>query len=83
MILARGPIQLEFFPHPQLDPTSNWFSCCLRLDDPILFYEVCRAAGVPERAGIPRLALREDAGVGNVVGTLIDPNGSLLRLIRN
>lgn len=33
MILKRGSLTLEFFPHPSLDPAQSWFSCCLRLDD--------------------------------------------------
>jgi hypothetical protein len=31
MILKRGDVTLEFFPHPELDPLTSWFSCCLRL----------------------------------------------------
>ena len=33
MILKHGDLTLEFFPHPELDPLTSWFSCCLRLDD--------------------------------------------------
>ncbi len=56
MILTRGGIQLEFFPHPELDPATSWFSCCLRLDDLDEFYAACLAANVPEaREGAPRL----------------------------
>ena len=42
MILARGDVTLEFFLHPELDPKSSAFSCCLRLDDA----EVWRAEAV-------------------------------------
>jgi ketosteroid isomerase-like protein len=31
MILKHGDLTLEFFPHPELDPLTSWFSCCLRL----------------------------------------------------
>jgi len=34
MILTRGSLQLEFFPHPDLDPSASWFSAYLRLSDP-------------------------------------------------
>jgi catechol 2,3-dioxygenase-like lactoylglutathione lyase family enzyme len=83
MILTRGEMALEFFPHPELDPAESWFSCCLRLDDVDGFYETCRAAGVPERqAGWPRLQpVREQGGLR--IGYLIDADGSLLRLIQN
>lgn len=84
MILTRGSLQLEFFPHPDLDPSASWFSACLRLSDPARFYEACRAAGVPEaRAGIPRLFPRAADDTGPTFGALIDPNGSLLRLIKD
>jgi len=33
MILARGSIHLELFCRPDLDPATNWFGYCLRLDD--------------------------------------------------
>nr|MDP9415902.1 bleomycin resistance protein [Pseudomonadota bacterium] len=38
MILERGGLMLEFFPHPGLDPAQSWFSCCLRLGDLAGFY---------------------------------------------
>src|SRR5579883_1679517 len=56
MILKRGDLVLEFFPHPQLDPKESWFSCCLRLDDLDAFYESCRMTGLSESShGQPRL----------------------------
>ena len=30
---SAATLKLEFFPHPELDPLTSWFSCCLRLDD--------------------------------------------------
>jgi len=56
MILKRGELTLEFFPHPELDPLTSWFSCCLRLDDLDSFYATCKEAGLPEECkGQPRL----------------------------
>ncbi|PKS08433.1 hypothetical protein jhhlp_005144 [Lomentospora prolificans] len=85
MILHRDGLVLEFFPHPELDPATSWFSCCLRLDDLDSFYRDCIAAGIPESdKGAPRLhkpALEEDSGLR--IGALIDPDGTLLRLIQN
>jgi hypothetical protein len=83
MILKRGGIELEFFPHPELDPATSWFSCCLRLDDLAGFYESCKDAGVPERGwGSPRIQppRREESGL--TIGALIDPDGTLVRLIQ-
>ena len=84
MILSRGPLILEFFPHPDLDPSSSWFSCCLRLDDLDAFYASCLASGVPESCvGQPRLhpPAVEDSGL--CIAYLIDPDGTLVRMIQN
>ena len=84
MILTRGGLKLEFFPHPDLDPLTSSFSCCLRLDDVDAFTEVCRAADVPERTGgIPRLKAPMLEHSGLRIGYLIDPDGTLLRLVQN
>lgn len=84
MILKRGDLVLEFFPHPQLDPKKSWFSCCLRLDDLDAFYESCRMTGLTESShGQPRLHPPKLEDWGGRVGAVIDPDGSLLRLIQN
>jgi catechol 2,3-dioxygenase-like lactoylglutathione lyase family enzyme len=84
MILTRGDMTLEFFPYPELDPYQSSFSCCLRLDDlPAMMAEV-RAADVRNaRFGIPRFhpPAQEDSGL--TIAYLIDPDGTLLRLIQN
>lgn len=46
MILEREGLVLEFLRHPELDPLTSWFSCCLRLDDLAGFY-----AGVASENG--------------------------------
>lgn len=84
MILERAGLRLEFFPHPELDPLTSWFSCCLRLDDLDGFYELCRSSGIPEDAtGQPRLQRPASQEWGGRMGALIDPDGTLLRLIQN
>ncbi|MEG4416936.1 bleomycin resistance protein, partial [Microcoleus sp. C2C3] len=84
MILTRGSIQLEFFPHPDLDPATSWFSCCLRLDDLDDFYAVCLAAKIPEATlGVPRVHKPAMGHGGLRIGALIDPDGTLIRLIQN
>jgi len=83
MILNRGSVTLEFFPHPKLRPSSSWFSACLRLDDVDGFFSVCRAAGIPEATtGFPRFHA-PDRTHGMYMGALLDPDGSLLRVIGN
>ena len=83
MILSKGSIVLEFFPHLDLNPSTSWFSCCLRLDDLDGFYASCKSARVPEAAsGQPRIHPPTLEGEMRI-GALIDPDGSLLRLIQN
>lgn len=82
MILERGTVTLEFFPFPDLDPATSSFSCCLRLDDADGFLDQCRAAGIAEtRIGWPRIHRLAREAWGGRVGALIDPDGTLLRVI--
>ena len=84
MILMRDGVVLEFFPFADLDPFQSSFGCCLRLDDVDAFYRVCLDAGLPESTqGFPRLHRPRREGSGLRIGALIDPEGSLLRLIGN
>jgi catechol 2,3-dioxygenase-like lactoylglutathione lyase family enzyme len=84
MILRRDDVQLEFFPHPDLDPAESSFGCCLRLDDMPAFVETCRAAGIgPDPAGFPRLQAPQREHSGLDIAYLVDPDGSLLRLVQN
>jgi len=84
MILKRGKVQLEFFPFPDLDPAQSSFMCCLRLDDADAFHDACRDAGVPQSStGWPRLHPLRLEYWGGRVGALIDPDGTLLRIIAN
>ncbi|MFM9978048.1 MAG: bleomycin resistance protein [Sphingomonadaceae bacterium] len=84
MILERGSLTLEFFAYPDLDPTVSAFGSCLRLDDLDAFYAVCKTSGIPEKVtGHPRLHPPKLEDWGGRVGALLDPDGSLLRLIQN
>ena len=84
MILRRGDLTLEFFPYPDLDPLTSSFSCCLRLDDLDAFYAVCVGSGLPQQCwGQPRLHPPKIEDSGKRIGALIDPDGTLLRLIQD
>ena len=84
MILARGSLMLEFFPYPDLDPWSSSFSCCLRVDGLVGLYAACVAAGIPEQTvGFPRLHPPRKEASGLTIAYLVDPDGTLLRLIQN
>lgn len=82
LILESGSLVLEFFPHPNIDPATSWFSCCLRFDDVDAFYSKILSAGIDEKAtGWPRAHPPKRESWGGYVGALIDPDGTLLRLI--
>ncbi len=84
LILNRGDLSLEFFPYAELDPATSCFGSCLRLDDLDGFYGECVRAGIPESTtGFPRLRPPHLEGSGLRIGALLDPDGSLLRLIQN
>jgi len=84
MILERGGLMCEFFPYPDLDPYESSFGCCLRLDELDEFWALCRRAGVPEaHSGIPRLVPPLPQHWGGRIAYLVDPDGSLIRLIDN
>jgi catechol 2,3-dioxygenase-like lactoylglutathione lyase family enzyme len=83
MILRRGDVVLEFFLHPELDPAQSWFSCCFRMDDVNAFFATILSAGVPETTtGWPRAHRPRREAWGGVVGALIDPDGTLIRLVQ-
>lgn len=84
LILSRGGVMLEFFLHRDLDPASNWFSCCLRMDDIDGLCAQAVAAGVPDRRqGWPRLHPARVEPSGERIAYLVDADGTLLRVIAN
>ena len=78
MILARGPLEIEFFPHPDLAPGESWFSACIRVADVDALYAEWSRLQLPG-AGIPRLTEPKNEPFGMRLFALIDCNGSLLR----
>ena len=84
MILKRGSVWLEFFRYPDLEPSDSSFSCCLRLGDLTEIVASCKAAGIPvSHGGFPRLVLPKREHSGLDIGYLVDPDGTLLRLVLN
>jgi catechol 2,3-dioxygenase-like lactoylglutathione lyase family enzyme len=84
MILRRGPLILEFFTYPDLDPLTSSFSCCLRLDELDRFYSACKSAGLLEKkTGHPRLHPPAVEQSGMRIAYMVDPDGTLVRLVQN
>jgi catechol 2,3-dioxygenase-like lactoylglutathione lyase family enzyme len=84
MILRRGGLVLEFFPHPEVDPKASWFSACIRADDPDALLAEWQGAGLAgDRISIPRLTGFFKHGQAPRMFALVDPDGSLLRVIDN
>jgi catechol 2,3-dioxygenase-like lactoylglutathione lyase family enzyme len=78
MIVSRGPLEIEFFPHSELNPSESWFSACIRVDSVDALYSAWLKLGLPEK-GIPRMTSPKDEPWGFRAFALVDPNGSLLR----
>ena len=84
MILDRGPLELEFFPMPQLDPKQSWFSACFRVDDLDALYDAFLGAGLSDDCrDVPRLTPPQLEPFGLRLFALVDPDGSLIRCIDN
>jgi hypothetical protein len=84
MILKRGVLELEFFPHPDLVPGESWFSACIRVDDLDTLHTEWRAAGLPgDHRAIPRLTGFFQPGEAPRMFALVDADGSLLRCMGN
>jgi len=84
MILRRGDLVLEFFPHPQVDKWSSWFSACIRVDDMAGLLTEWQQAGLPhDHKAIPRLTEAFKHGQAPRMFALVDEDGSLLRVIDN
>lgn len=84
MILRRGPLEIEFFPFPDLDPRGSAFSACVRVDDlDALYADFLKASLANDSHSIPRLNPPRTEPFGLRFFGLIDLDGSLLRCIDN
>lgn len=84
MILKRDGLELEFFPHPELDKRTSWFSACIRLDDIDTMLTEWQTVGLPGgKTDIPRLTDAFQLPDAPRMFALVDPDGSLLRVLEN
>jgi catechol 2,3-dioxygenase-like lactoylglutathione lyase family enzyme len=82
MIMRRGAVEIEFFPHAELDPRTSCFSACFRVDDLDALYAAFSAAALPKES-IPRIDEPETKPWGMRMFHVVDLDGSLLRCIDN
>lgn len=84
MILDRGPLELEFFSMPGLNPTESWFSACIRVDDLDALYDAFLAANLSDNwRAMPRLTPPQTDPSGLRMFALVDCDGNLIRCIDN
>ena len=84
LILNRGALELEFFPHPGLVPRDSWFSACIRVDDLDGLLASWRKAGLPDDdRSVPRLTGAVKLPDVPRMFALVDEDGSLLRVLEN
>jgi catechol 2,3-dioxygenase-like lactoylglutathione lyase family enzyme len=80
MILARGPLELEFFPWRAIDPRSTTASSCIRGENVDDLHAAFSTAGLSE-TGMPRLTSPKNESWGPRAFALVDPDRSLLRCL--
>jgi hypothetical protein len=81
MIMSRGALELEFFPYPDLDPSTSSFSACVRVRDLNGLYTAWSSIDLP-LAGIPRVqGLPRSIADGLRMFAVVDLDGSLLRCL--
>lgn len=82
MILYRGPIMLEFFPH-DTDPFKSIASCCIRVDDLDGLYESFSSVGLSDSCwATPRIEPPREEAPGLRIFYMVDPDGNLIRCVQ-
>jgi len=78
-ILRNGAFEVHFFRWAELDPTSNFSSCYLRVADVDAWYGRFARAELPAR-GMPSLGGIEKKFYNMREFRLVDPDGNLVRV---
>jgi len=82
LIMGIDETQIEFFPHPKVDPTASWFSACLRTRDIETLHARFSNAGLStDSTSIPRLTGIFKLDNAPRMFALVDEDGSLWRIL--
>ncbi len=79
LIMRKGNVELHFFAHVDLDPTTSYAGCYLRVPNVEAWFATAKDVGLAQ-TGIPRLMALNERAWGMREFALIDPDGSLLRI---
>lgn len=79
LILVNGPMELHFFPHPDLDPKTSIVGAYVRTDDVDTLYEIISPDEHLPSAGVPRYEAPQDRPWGMREFYIVDEDGSLLK----
>ena len=83
MILHRGPITLEFFPH-DVDPLKSIASCCIRVRDLDRLYDAFSSVGLSDGCwATPRIGAPDEEVPGLRIFYMVDPDGNLIRCLQD
>ena len=78
LILTSGPMEIHFFPCPDLDPTTSIVGVYIRSDDVDTLFDIVAPEFLPTE-GIPRYEAPADRPWGMREFYVVDEDGSLLK----
>lgn len=80
--MRRGTVELEFFPHPELEPATSAHQCVIRVAELDALHAAIADAGVPQSTtGIPRLTPVAMQAWGQRAAYLVDLDATQLALV--